>query len=391
MSGNSRFERAEDALRGFRQLAMPVEDCDEAEAKRLQVVGAMERSIKNSLVSRKRERAWRIALGFAAAITVLILAVLGQQSLRSTAGQTASSAALENASGGVLLVREGRGSAVGGESSLLLAGDRLSSAIDGRASLRLTDGTRAEVGAATQVELVRVDLQEQRLRLGFGRIELRVPKLDRGRSLVVVTPDTEVRVIGTRFTVEVSHPAKSSDDVTSVSVAEGIVQIRNADQTRLLRAGENWSSAPGKITRRDPPPSGDRSASRAGSSVEARLQTRASEGSQGAASAPAGAPRTRGLSETLAEQNRLLEAAIDARNAGDDARAVRRIDELLTRRPSSPLAESARVERFRALRRLGRHREAAREAGRYLAEYSQGFAQDEAREVVLGPPTPAKR
>jgi hypothetical protein len=386
MSGNGRFERAEDALRGFRQLAMPVEGCDEAEAKRRQVVGAMERSIWTSLKSRRRARVWRIVLGFAAVVAGLVALVLvGETLWRPSAG----AAELERAYGGVLLVREGRSSALGGEPYALLAGDRISSAIDGRASLRLGNGARAELGTATQLELGRVDPQEQRLRLGYGRLELSVPKLELGHTFVVVTFDTEVTVVGTHFTVEVSHPASSSGEVTSVSVTEGTVQIQSAKETRLVRAGEHWSSAPVKLTRQAPAPSDDRTPAPQALAPEARPAD--DQSSRPAARSAGSEARARGQSETLAEQNRRLQAAIDARNEGDDARAVRRIDELLARRPGSPLAESARVERFRALKRLSRHGEAAREAGRYLADYPQGFARDEAREIVLGPPIPDKR
>ena len=88
----------------------------------------------------------------------------------------------------------------------------------------------------------------------------------------------------------------------------------------------------------------------------------------------------------LAEQNRLFSVAVAASRRGDDARAVALIDELLARYPASPLLPEARVERFRALDRLGRKSEAAREASRYLRENENGAARDEAREVVLPDP-----
>jgi hypothetical protein len=44
------------------------------------------------------------------------------------------------------------------------------------------------------------------------------------------------------------------------------------------------------------------------------------------------------------------------------------------------------VERFRLLRRLGRHSEAAREARSYLGDYHDGYARDEARGVALENP-----
>jgi outer membrane protein assembly factor BamD (BamD/ComL family) len=88
---------------------------------------------------------------------------------------------------------------------------------------------------------------------------------------------------------------------------------------------------------------------------------------------------------TLAEQNLLFRRAVDARNEGEDERAVKHFDALLGKYPKSALAQEARVERFRALKRLGRNREAAREARRYLMDHTNGFAKDEARGLALTP------
>jgi hypothetical protein len=56
---------------------------------------------------------------------------------------------------------------------------------------------------------------------------------------------------------------------------------------------------------------------------------------------------------SLADQNRLFQAFLDARDEGNDAAAVRALDELLARFPDTPLADQARLARFRALQRLG--------------------------------------
>jgi hypothetical protein len=44
------------------------------------------------------------------------------------------------------------------------------------------------------------------------------------------------------------------------------------------------------------------------------------------------------------------------------------------------------VEQFRLLARLGRSREAARAARSYLGDYADGYAREEARDLVLGSP-----
>jgi outer membrane protein assembly factor BamD (BamD/ComL family) len=86
----------------------------------------------------------------------------------------------------------------------------------------------------------------------------------------------------------------------------------------------------------------------------------------------------------LAAQNRLFADAMKARARGDLGGAVRLLDRLLRRYPGSVLAEDARVERFRALARLGDHRGAAAAARAYLLAYPGGFAHDEARELAGG-------
>jgi hypothetical protein len=53
----------------------------------------------------------------------------------------------------------------------------------------------------------------------------------------------------------------------------------------------------------------------------------------------------------LTEQNRLFQAALDARAAGDDALVVRSLDALLARFPESALAPEARLLRVRTIRR----------------------------------------
>lgn len=80
----------------------------------------------------------------------------------------------------------------------------------------------------------------------------------------------------------------------------------------------------------------------------------------------------------------MFQAAIDARNRGDDRRAIELFGSLLGRFPKGQLAEVARVERMRALRRVGDATRASAEARRYLSEYGGGFAREEAREAVLG-------
>jgi hypothetical protein len=98
-----------------------------------------------------------------------------------------------------------------------------------------------------------------------------------------------------------------------------------------------------------------------------------------AAPVPPPAPLKRAISPS----SQPLTAAVAARRRGDEKTALALLDELLSKHPTTPLAPEARVERFRALKRLGRESEAAREASRYLLEHESGPAREEAREIVL--------
>ena len=99
--------------------------------------------------------------------------------------------------------------------------------------------------------------------------------------------------------------------------------------------------------------------------------------------APAAKEPTPRKAGTLAEENRLFAAAVEARNRGDVQRAAELFGELLTTYPQTALRESAQVERFRALSRAGQSTRAASEARRYLAEHPEGFGRTEARDLAI--------
>ena len=85
---------------------------------------------------------------------------------------------------------------------------------------------------------------------------------------------------------------------------------------------------------------------------------------------------------TLAAENALLADAMRLRRDRRSSRATEELDELLARYPGSPLGETARVERLRALQDSGAYARLAREAQAYLDEYPRGFARAEASQMV---------
>jgi outer membrane protein assembly factor BamD (BamD/ComL family) len=94
---------------------------------------------------------------------------------------------------------------------------------------------------------------------------------------------------------------------------------------------------------------------------------------------------------TLAEENRLFQRAADASRDGDIPGALAELERLLQEHPTSPLAQTALVRKFRLLAKAGRSTEAKQEAERYLASYPMGFAVREAESLAgaTAAPTPS--
>lgn len=86
---------------------------------------------------------------------------------------------------------------------------------------------------------------------------------------------------------------------------------------------------------------------------------------------------------TLAEENRLYTQALAHAGSTELSSALSELALLIQRYPHSPLAQNARVERFRLLQQSGNGAAAAEEARRYLSEYPSGFARSEARGLAL--------
>jgi outer membrane protein assembly factor BamD (BamD/ComL family) len=97
-----------------------------------------------------------------------------------------------------------------------------------------------------------------------------------------------------------------------------------------------------------------------------------------------------GNSSTLARENALFREAAEAARSGDVERASALFEDLSQKHPTSPLAQTALVRRFRLLAKAGRREEARSDARRYLDTFPNGFAVAEAR-ALRGEPTDAGR
>jgi hypothetical protein len=413
MKGDDLSQRATQALQPFRHLGTPVEEEAVATARRHELVPLIGGTIRAVSARRNRWRRAKYALAIVAAAAGLALGVI-----RGYRAVTDDDRAVVSSGVAASITRQLETS---DQPRQLMAGDQIATRSNAPKSIVLIGGARVEVGPSTRIRLVRNEAQEQRLKLEVGQVELEVPKLATGSAFVVETPQAEVRVRGTRFKVEVSS-ARAGAGITRVGVTRGSVLVRTVRGEQLLSGGESWSSplaaaekssepdaAALAINAREPVGDGPETASTASSGdslvrrgderreTSAAVKTstvvrRVSEPALSGGDSASGSPGARAPARApvidpnaLAQQNGLMQAALSARSHGDHARAVKLLDELLRLHPSSPLAESARVERFRSLRRLGRHAEATREARRYLASYGRGFARDEARGLVLEP------
>jgi hypothetical protein len=241
-------------------------------------------------------------------------------------------------------------------------GDSIEAEAGGSVSLGLTSGDVRLVSAG-RVDVVSTTTAERRLRVAHGSLEVDLPrKLPHGQALIMETPDAQVRVVGTAFRVDVSRDV-SGRPTTAVSVRRGTVWVMQRGERRAtLGAGTKWRSRPEVAL-----------AAAAPTREVARTETNGGSPRS---------PRSPKAPGTLAEENRLYEAALAARNAGDDRRAADGFSQLLTRYPRTVLREQSLAERFRALDRAGQVSLAVAAARRYLAAYPDGFARADAERIV---------
>jgi len=350
-------ERRLDSLKRFGDVQVPPQDASAAAARRERMIGRIGSTIRaEALAKEARAKRTRVIGAIAVAAGVLMAAgVAWRVGARGAARPVAahkSPARVAAASGAVVVTHGGHADAVPPVADVALdPDDEVATAPDARARIVLDSGATVELVADTRVAVRAA--RGERIGISVGEIAVHVPKLGANESFRVETPDAEVTVHGTSFVVAV-HDGK-----THVTVSEGLVSVKNGAGEAMLHAGDAWPApeAPAPSAAPAPPSS--------------------------ARTATAAPPRGRPDPSTLDDQNRLLQRALASRRQGDDARALVDLDLLLARYPSSPLAQEARVEKFRALERMGQHARAVGEARRYLADYPNGFAADEAKALAL--------
>lgn len=357
-------------LRELGNAAVPVEDAQRAAYRRQRMVHKLGASIETQATrNRRRARTW---LWLSAAAALLVAGVVGAWTLRpeatSVASVDASAGETRTVLGDVSVRRSGTATPLHA-GDVLLGGEVVSTGARAGVEIRIASG-HADLAASSELEVLRPTANERRLRLGTGAVDVDLPrKLEAGKHLIVETPDAEVLVVGTAFTVEVG--GEGAARATHVSVRRGTVWIMQGGKQRaVLRAGDDWRSpvvtAPSTPTAEPKVVEAQVASRPARSSALARVRGNARAADSG----------------TLEEENRLYQAGLLARNAGDSAGAAEAFATLLARYPRTVLREQALAGEFRALDRAGRSSAATAAARRYLAGYPNGFARADAERVV---------
>lgn len=351
-------EKAEDLLRALGDEPLPAESEAARQARRERIVPVLEATI-----ARKKRPVWpKVVLPLVAAAVV----ALGVgAALRSRAPGPAPSAAVARAfgtDGAAFRVHVGSADLVSPSGADVMANDELTTSPSAHARIAMGAGPVLEMAAASDV----VVTDASRASVVAGRVSVFVPELGAGKRVSVLALNAIIDV-DERASFEVD--ADQAAGTVRLHVAEGSVHVTAGGARALVTAGQDWPAATETDT--PPPPT----------APTASAPTTVTTASPARSAGPTTAPQN-GAASQLAEQNRLLQSALDARKSGDPTRALAVLDELLTRFPKSPLAQAARVERFRCLEQAGKHAAAAAEAQKYLADYPDGFARAEATALV---------
>ena len=371
-------------LKQLAQEPVPSAPDDSSPARRDRLVRSMKDAVDRSAEQAEKARRFRrVGALVAAAAGFLLLSGLLLKEHRAH-GSSGTIAGLDRVNGTVVLTQEGKVGVVGAGAPerALRDGDALQTAAGAHAHLA-THKSSVNVSESTELKLSQPSAAEERISLRRGRVDVSVDKaVETKRSVVVETPDAEVVVRGTVFDVRVEPLAGATN--TRVHVTRGSVWVlAQGVQVALLSAGQSWSSTSGvDATEPKPVPSAVAEAVEPPVSPAPPVSVKA-----GTPRAPVGAMGAKDASSrrvsTLAEENRLFAAGVEARNRGDAGRAAELFGELLSTYPQSTLREVAQVEHFRALGQAGQTARAAGEARRYLAEHADGAARSEARDMAL--------
>jgi ferric-dicitrate binding protein FerR (iron transport regulator) len=184
-------------------------------------------------------RAWRMpkaARWTAAAALVVCIGLAGMFAYErlDLSGRTLA-ATLENADGLVFVVSDASSRELGAGEQLQ-KGERIRTAKDSNAMLRLADGSTVEMRERSEFSVTE-NMRGVTIRLDRGDVIVEAAKQHNGR-LYVQTPDSLVSVKGTIFAVE------SGTKGSRVSVVEGEVEVDHAGRNETLLPGDQTTTNP---------------------------------------------------------------------------------------------------------------------------------------------------
>jgi hypothetical protein len=195
-----------------------------------------ERKAEVVSLSSRRPAIVRIGLPWAVAAAAVVLAVLILPPvLDRTFAPSGARATVASVDGSLYRVSS-HGEEVLQAGALLAENESIRTAKGSRAVLRLTDGSRVEVGERSELKLSE-RFSGKTIHLERGAVMVEAAKQHRGR-LEVATTDALVSVKGTIFGVV--RGTKGS----RVSVVEGEVQVDQENATRLLHKGDQTTTHP---------------------------------------------------------------------------------------------------------------------------------------------------
>lgn len=222
-----------------------------------------------------------------------------------------------------------------------------------------------------------------RLAVGRGHFEIEVAKLHAGQRFLLMLPDGELEVQGTRFSVdaEAMHTRR-------VSVSEGRVALRlRGLAVRILSAGDTWSreAAPDTRSRQAAAAATDASGpaaaivDQAAPAAEPERRTLA-----GARWADAGerAPDAHGRTPAATRAGSDFAAAMTAFSAGDSQRAEQLFATFEQTHPHDARVEDALFLRAVAQARSGDVEASRALARRYLQRHPHGLRRREAERLA---------
>jgi hypothetical protein len=286
----------------------------------------------------------------------------------------------------VLRVSEGMGGPAWRQ-RVVAAGDDFRAPASGPIRIVGDEGSELVLEPGGELRVVEADAT-RKFELSRGAVHAHVKKLLADERFIVGTPEAEVEVHGTQFRVSLDDSrgtCLAGGVVTRVSVSEGVVTVTSSGHEERLLPGDHWSSTCPLTT------ASDRASNRASEPGPNRASPSRERDRKGSRFGykkgrlgPDLEPTAAG--STLAAQNDLFSSAVRARRNGRHSDALQRFERFVREYPSSPLVESAIVNRMRLLH-TSDHQAAADAATEYLSRFPDGFARAEAQTVLSAPPT----